>query len=183
MSGFAGANEVVVLRGNGRILAKTRSGRLGAFALAARAPSASAPLTVSTSSRRIKVGKLVVRPVQLAAVGDITPGEAVGPTVVSRGGAYPWVEVGALLRKADITTANLEGAISTRGTPVPNKEFHFRGPRALLRGARQYGGLDVVTLANNHVMDYGAEALSDTLSAARWNGSSEGFAPCRMRCT
>jgi poly-gamma-glutamate synthesis protein (capsule biosynthesis protein) len=170
VTGFARANETVVLRGRGRILAKARSGRLGAFTLAARAPSASAALTLSTYEHRLTVGRLVVRPVQLAAVGDITPGESVGPTVVARGGAYPWGEVGALLRRADITTANLEGAISTRGSPVPNKEFHFRGPRELLTGARQYGGLDVVTLANNHVMDYGAEALSDTLNAARVSG-------------
>jgi poly-gamma-glutamate capsule biosynthesis protein CapA/YwtB (metallophosphatase superfamily) len=170
VTGFAGAREAVVLRASGRILARARSGRLGAFTLPARAPSASAVLTLSTSIDRVRVGRLVVRPVQLAAVGDITPGESVGPTVVARGGAYPWGEVGALLRQADITTANLEGAISTRGIPVPNKEFHFRGPRALLTGARQYGGLDVVTLANNHVMDYGAEALSDTLNAARASG-------------
>jgi poly-gamma-glutamate synthesis protein (capsule biosynthesis protein) len=75
-----------------------------------------------------------------------------------------------VLRSADITTGNLEGAISTRGAPVPNKEFHFEGPEELLSGARKYAGMDVLTLANNHVMDYGADALADTLAAARRAG-------------
>jgi poly-gamma-glutamate capsule biosynthesis protein CapA/YwtB (metallophosphatase superfamily) len=170
VSGFAGARETVVLRGGGRILATGRSGRLGRFVLTARAPTRTATLTLSTARRRVTVGRLVVRPVVLAAVGDVTPGEAVGPTVLERGAAYPWGEVGSILRSADIATANLEGSISTRGTPVPGKEYHFRGPRTLLTGAARYGGVDLVTLANNHTMDYGSEALADTLAAARAAG-------------
>ena len=170
VTGFAGPSETVVLRANGRILATGRTGKLGRFVLQARAPAASARLTVSTAQRRVTVGRLAVRPVVLAAVGDVTPGESVGPTVLERGAAYPWGEVGPILRGADIATANLEGAISTRGSAVPNKEFHFRGPRTLLTGAARDGGIDLVTLANNHVMDYGAEALADTVSAARASG-------------
>ncbi len=65
---------------------------------------------------------------------------------------------------ADLTIVNLETAVTERGTAAP-KEFNFRAPAsafAALRGA----GIDVVTLANNHGMDYGEEGLSDTLAAA-----------------
>jgi poly-gamma-glutamate synthesis protein (capsule biosynthesis protein) len=170
VSGFAGANERVQLLANGRLIARARSGRLGKFVLAARAPAVSAALALVSGGIRTRIGRIVVRPVELAAVGDVTPGESVGPTVLARGGDYPWADVGAVLRHADIATANLEGSISARGDPVPNKEFHFRGPLALLTGASSAAGIDVVTLANNHVMDYGAAALSDTLKAARASG-------------
>jgi poly-gamma-glutamate synthesis protein (capsule biosynthesis protein) len=74
------------------------------------------------------------------------------------------------LRRADVTTANLEGAVASAGVPVPGKEFHFEGPAALLNGARTYAGLDLVTLANNHVLDYGAAGLRATLVTARAAG-------------
>ena len=69
-----------------------------------------------------------------------------------------------------MATANLEGAVSTRGEAVANKEFHFRGSPALLRSAHVAGGLDVVTVANNHSGDYGAAALLDTIRFAHAAG-------------
>jgi len=54
--------------------------------------------------------------------------------------------------------------------PVPGKRYHLRGPRAVLRGAAAEGGLDVVTLANNHTGDFGDLALLDTLTAAHAAG-------------
>jgi poly-gamma-glutamate synthesis protein (capsule biosynthesis protein) len=71
----------------------------------------------------------------------------------------PW------LGAADITMVNLETAITGRGSPAP-KVYHFRtSPAALsaLRGA----GVDVVTMANNHAVDFGGVGLSDTLRAVR----------------
>ena len=113
---------------------------------------------------------LRVRPVVLDAVGDVTTGEDVGATVSTLGSAYPWSRVGATLRAADITTANLEGVVSARGAAVANKEFHFRGSPALLHSARVSGGLDVVTVANNHSGDFGSVGLLDTIRFAHAAG-------------
>ena len=66
---------------------------------------------------------------------------------------------------ADLSMVNLETAITTRGTPVP-KEFHFRAPASAL-DAVAGAGIDVVTMANNHAVDYGATGLADTLAAKR----------------
>jgi poly-gamma-glutamate synthesis protein (capsule biosynthesis protein) len=66
---------------------------------------------------------------------------------------------------ADIATVNLEGVVSSRGSPVPDKEFHFRGARSMLAGAVAAAGLDVVTVANNHSLDFGPTAFLDTLAA------------------
>ncbi len=69
------------------------------------------------------------------------------------------------LSTADVTIANLESAITRRGTPAP-KLYHFRAPPKVLR-AMAAGGIDVVTMANNHAVDYGAVGLRDTLRAAQ----------------
>jgi poly-gamma-glutamate synthesis protein (capsule biosynthesis protein) len=76
--------------------------------------------------------------------------------------------VADVLRSADLTMVNLETAVTDRGVPEP-KEFHFRTtPRAF--NALQGAGIDVVTLANNHTLDYGRIGLLDTLEAAKRAG-------------
>ncbi len=67
-----------------------------------------------------------------------------------------------LFRTADIAVVNLENPITTRGTKV-TKPFNFRmHPRfvSVLTGA----GIGVVSIANNHVFDYGEQGLLDTFS-------------------
>jgi len=66
--------------------------------------------------------------------------------------------------RADVTMVNLETAITERGTAEP-KEFNFRAPASALTALRA-AGVDVVTLANNHGLDFGQEGLVDTLDAA-----------------
>jgi poly-gamma-glutamate capsule biosynthesis protein CapA/YwtB (metallophosphatase superfamily) len=171
VTGFAGPHAPVALVSDGAVLARTASGRLGKFVLVAHAPAAGAHrLTVRIAGKTFPVGVLRTRDLTIAAVGDVTPGEQVGPAVASYGGAYPWGEAGPVLSAADIATANLEGVISAGGSPVPGKRYHLRGPRAVVQGAARAGGLDVVTLANNHTGDFGAAALLDTLAAAHGAG-------------
>lgn len=79
--------------------------------------------------------------------------------------ATVWGNVLPLLLGADLRIANLECVISERGQPWKpgEKAFHFRAhPRAVaaLRAAR----IDAVSLANNHVLDYGADALGECLA-------------------
>src|SRR5580765_7143626 len=85
-------------------------------------------VTASSSDEVITLGTVLVRPLRLAAVGDVTFGDRVAEAIATRGPAYPWQSTGRILRSADVATANLEGAVSTRGTPAPDKQFHFRGP-------------------------------------------------------
>ncbi|HZD97713.1 MAG TPA: CapA family protein [Micromonosporaceae bacterium] len=69
-----------------------------------------------------------------------------------------------LLSAADVTTLNLETAVTSRGTPQP-KTFHFRTTPSAFDAVRA-AGVDAVTIANNHILDYGRIGLSDTLAAA-----------------
>ena len=74
----------------------------------------------------------------------------------------------SVLREADLAVVNLETAVTGRGTAQP-KEFTFRAPAAAF-GVLQRAGVDAVTIANNHGMDYGQVGLEDTLAAARRYG-------------
>jgi hypothetical protein len=69
----------------------------------------------------------------------------------------------AAAQKADLFVLNLECAISDRGErwPDPFKPFFFRAPPIAVEVLR-YLGVDCVTLANNHALDFGPVALMDT---------------------
>lgn len=66
--------------------------------------------------------------------------------------------------KADFAVGNLETAITERGTPIPGKKYTFRAPASSVKSLAE-AGFDVVSLANNHGADYGAQGLADTLKA------------------
>jgi hypothetical protein len=72
-------------------------------------------------------------------------------------------ELRPYLATADLAMVNLETAITTRGSEQP-KKFHFRAPATSL-DALAGAGVDVVTMANNHAVDYGRQGLDDTLAA------------------
>jgi hypothetical protein len=102
-------------------------------------------------------------PVTLAFGGDVNfagrtrrllgdPATAFGP-------------VTAVLRSADFAAVNLETAVTGHGTPQP-KTYHFRAPASAFTALRA-AGIDLVTMANNHVLDYGTTGLADTIAAAR----------------
>ena len=68
-----------------------------------------------------------------------------------------------LSEAADITVANLECALTNQGTPHPTKSVVFRGSPENVAGLI-YAGIDIVTIANNHIIDYGLEGLQQTQS-------------------
>lgn len=70
-----------------------------------------------------------------------------------------------LLSRADVAMVNLETAITERGSAAP-KEYTFRAPSTAFAALRR-AGVDVVSMANNHGLDYGTLGLRDSLDAAR----------------
>jgi poly-gamma-glutamate synthesis protein (capsule biosynthesis protein) len=166
--GVAYPDEKVTLAADGRVVARTRSGPLGAYALAGRLARAGRRiLRVEAGGTTQKVGHVLVRPLRLTAVGDVAYGEGVGAMMRQYGPRYPWLEVAPVLRRADIAVASLESAVSNRGSAWPGKEYTFRGPPKALRATAKFAGVDVVSLANNHSLDYGRVAFADTLRLIR----------------
>ncbi|AJS61034.1 CapA family protein [Paenibacillus sp. IHBB 10380] len=99
--------------------------------------------------------------IQLVFAGDILLDGYVGDQVSKYGANYPFVKVAPILKKADMAFANLETPVSVRGKAA-DKMFAFRSKPATLKGL-VYAGIDGVTLANNHILDYGQGAMLDTL--------------------
>ncbi len=78
-------------------------------------------------------------------------------------------ELVAAVGEADLCVLNLECCISERGEPVPGRVFHFRAPPAAAEVLGRLG-VDCVTLANNHALDFGPDALADTFAHLRAAG-------------
>lgn len=95
------------------------------------------------------------------AIGDIMLGRTIGEMIVTAGPEAPFLDTAETLRSADITLGNLECPISERGE-AELKTYAFRAPVAAGESLA-YAGFNLVNLANNHSLDYGPLALSDTL--------------------
>lgn len=78
-----------------------------------------------------------------------------------------------IMTEADFTMVNQEFPFSTRGTAMEEKEYTFREDPSLVSVISDMG-VDMVSLANNHVLDYGREALEDTLVTLEQAGISYG---------
>jgi poly-gamma-glutamate capsule biosynthesis protein CapA/YwtB (metallophosphatase superfamily) len=76
--------------------------------------------------------------------------------------------ISAVLQQADFAALNLETSVTRRGTPQP-KTYHFRTTPAAFTAIRN-AGVNLVTMANNHVEDYGQIGLDDTIAAAKASG-------------
>lgn len=68
------------------------------------------------------------------------------------------------LNEADILMVNNEFPFSDRGEPMADKQFTFRCSPSYVKALYEMG-VDIVSLANNHTLDYGRVALSDTFQA------------------
>lgn len=100
----------------------------------------------------------------LAFVGDICLQNAT-ISAYNQGGLYGLItdELVNRLTKADLSMANQEFTFSNRGTPMKDKQYTFRADPKYVQVLNQLG-LDVVTLANNHALDYGIDALRDSFT-------------------
>lgn len=104
--------------------------------------------------------------ITLSFVGDISLADNfdIMPYYDSRNeGVYGILskEVVDIMTSSDIMVANNEFTISTRGTPL-NKTYTFRADPRRLNIYKEMG-VNLVSLANNHIYDYGIEAFNDTL--------------------
>ena len=110
--------------------------------------------------------------VTLGLAGDTMLGRGVAEVLASApAGSLFAPEVVEAAREADLFVLNLECCVSTRGEPwpAPGKPFFFRAPPVAVEALTQLG-VDCVTLANNHALDFGPDALLDTIEHLRAAG-------------
>jgi len=101
-------------------------------------------------------------------VGDIMLSRSVaGKIYEAQDPLFPFLRIAEFLRSADITFGNLEGPMSSRGVNQ-GSIYSFRDDPGTVN-ALTYAGFDVLSLANNHIFDWGSVALTDTLNLLHTN--------------
>jgi len=101
---------------------------------------------------------------KLAFVGDILLARQVGRNIVSSGTDYPLAKVAPILKSADIAFGNFECTLSGQHITGSNKQLVFRAP-AKFAAAVASGGIDIVSLANNHLLDAGRNGIISTIKS------------------
>lgn len=104
------------------------------------------------------------QPVRLMFAGDVYPSNYVMDAYNAAGSIKGVVSESYLedIRASDFFVVNEEFPFSTRGTQAPDKQFTFRVAPDKVSMFKEMD-IDLVTLANNHALDYGTEALLDSI--------------------
>ena len=102
---------------------------------------------------------------RIAAVGDIMLGGSAAPEMQKYGYDYPFALTRPLLKQAEIIFGNLEGPLTDDGASTTAKQYLFRSPPDKVAPALARAGFNIVSLANNHSLDYGPQGLDDTRAA------------------
>lgn len=112
------------------------------------------PLKIRTKTAAEEVTTLTI-------VGDIMLGRRVGGSLSAGGDwAAPFRPLARQLAAADLTVGNFESTLSRAGPPTQGGDSFAADPRAL--AGLKLAGFDLVSLANNHVGDFGRQAMLDT---------------------
>ena len=133
--------------------------------------SASAPARHAAEAAADRASPVVMHRLPVAASGDITLAFAGDMHFAGRVArlledpATTFGPITSVLKSADFTAVNLETPVTRRGQPQP-KTYHFATTRGAFIALGD-AGVDLVTMANNHILDYGQTGLADTLAAAK----------------
>ncbi len=105
--------------------------------------------------------------ITIVAAGDTMLGSWVEQVIADSGYDYPFRHLKSFLSDADIFFTNLEAPFGTSGEPF-QKKFTFRVNPDLIK-VLNAGKINLVSLANNHVMDYGQSGLQETITSLKEN--------------
>ncbi|WP_432661984.1 CapA family protein [Wukongibacter baidiensis] len=106
--------------------------------------------------------------IRLTAVGDIMVGRRVGRILHEKGIDLAYKNLKETFNSSDILFGNLESPISNRGRKLPGKGICLRAKPEMAQVLKN-SGFDIVSLANNHILDYDSEALLDTFKILKEN--------------
>ncbi len=101
-------------------------------------------------------------PLTLVAVGDIMLSRGVAGKIRDNSAHFPFEATKHITSKGDITFGNLETTIAATGTQLPGKGIWFRAVPHATEGLKD-AGFDILSLANNHILDYDTPALIETM--------------------
>jgi len=126
-------------------------------------------LFIAILSAALAVQPARAQEIVINAVGDVMLAGSGAATFQRLGYDYPFAATAAELRKGDIAVGNLEAPIALGGTEFMFKKFRFRADPQCAPALKR-AGFSVLTLANNHIMDFGEPALLETIHNLDTNG-------------
>ncbi len=100
--------------------------------------------------------------VRLAFVGDINLGRHVKDLLRRKGDRWVSEACKPIFDDTDLVVANLESPVGVGGEKYTPKSVYLKGKTKDL-DALSYAGIGLVTLANNHVLDYGPDVMRQTM--------------------
>ena len=104
----------------------------------------------------------------LLFVGDIMLSRKVGEKITAfHDPRFPFLKIRDLIHSADLAFGNFENPISSRGEKQ-GSIYSFRAHPSVVAGLT-FAGFDVLSIANNHILDYGRDALEDTVTLLESN--------------
>ena len=106
--------------------------------------------------------------ITISLVGDICFDGKVEKRIKEKGGDALFEGYREWIDKSDIVIANLETAVSERGSANQGKSYTFRSRPEILKILRK-NRFRIVSIANNHILDYGITAFKDTMKNLRKN--------------
>ncbi|MEE9614399.1 MAG: CapA family protein [Thermodesulfobacteriota bacterium] len=113
--------------------------------------------------------------ITVIAAGDVYLGGRAAPFIERNGPSYPFAFTADIFGEGDMVIVNLESPLTEREKAFMEKEYVFKAGAGAAE-ALKAGGVDVATLANNHIMDYGAAGLGDTMARLDGLGIAHGGA-------
>ena len=147
------AEKRLVLLEDGRLVSESEAARL----------EAGVPETTAPQKKPVIKLENEKRPVTLLFAGDVLLSDHVLNAYDKAGGIQGVLDEGIRkqIRGADIFMVNQEFPFSSRGAAVADKQYTFRLPPSRVNLLKEMG-IDVVTLANNHILDFGTDPLVDS---------------------
>jgi poly-gamma-glutamate synthesis protein (capsule biosynthesis protein) len=133
---------------------------------------------VSTSAVFAPAGEKTL-PTIIVVTGDVMLGRAVEGISSYRGFDYPFLFTKDIFSGADVVFSNLEGPAPLGHERTPDYSFRFSFHPNSIKALHD-AGVNVVTLANNHTVDFGEEGYANTVAELKKNGIAFVGHPTRM---
>lgn len=127
--------------------------------------------TIKSTAKYVQASK--TQPISIVFGGDTQFSGSTLTAVKNHGAAYPFSYVKKDLQSADYAVLNLETSITNLPDSYRDRSqrYNFKAPASVLSGIKQ-SGVDLISIANNHALDYGQQGLLDTMKSINNAGLS-----------
>lgn len=123
---------------------------------------ATATPTPSLASSPTPASVKQTKPIEMIFAGDTMMDGSVKEAIRRHGADYPFSQIKDEVSAADYAVLNLETSVTEAADKDRNQRFNFKSEAGALKGIKN-AGFDMVSLGNNHVLDYKERGLRDTL--------------------